>query len=409
MKHILTIALIATSLTAAGQTSTTLKAQIDADITNKTGPRSITAANVGENMKDVVDFVDASVAALSTTVSSDYVSLSGSYSNPSWITSLDGSKITGLATVASSGLFSDLLSKPTTVSGYGITDAIKNGGNTLGAAMTQGTLDANSWSVFTNGSSNTRYNITSAGAHTLTGTTFAVNPSAGAVTITRTAAGELIRVKNTSVAGGGWSTIIGFENGVGSLASIGMVDNTGAFMIRQGVTGSGAIWARWEDTGVKFDGFVGGGGGHNFMSMVAGAVNSSGTTNGLRIGLTASFSQTGYNLVALELTDNNTYTAGDRNFVKYTYGGVTSFAIHKSGKITQASGANLPTGSATLVAGTVTVNNTLVTASSKIFFSVTTAGGTQGHFSYTKTAGTSFTVTSSSATETSTFDYWIIN
>lgn len=43
-----------------------------------------------------------------------YVSLSGSYANPSWITSLAWSKISG---------------KPTTLSGYGITDGVSTGGS----------------------------------------------------------------------------------------------------------------------------------------------------------------------------------------------------------------------------------------------------------------------------------------
>ena len=70
-------------------------------------------------------------------------------------------------------------------------------------------------------------------------------------------------------------------------------------------------------------------------------------------------------------------------------------------------GSNCKQGTATLVAGTVTVSNTSVTASSRIFISRSTAGGTLGHLSYTKSAGASFTVTSTSATETSSFDYEI--
>lgn len=56
--------------------------------------------------------------------------LSGSYANPSWIASLDGSKITGnisgnanTATTASAVAWSGVTGKPTTLSGYGITDA----------------------------------------------------------------------------------------------------------------------------------------------------------------------------------------------------------------------------------------------------------------------------------------------
>jgi len=62
---------------------------------------------------------------------------------------------------------------------------------------------------------------------------------------------------------------------------------------------------------------------------------------------------------------------------------------------------------ATLVGGTVTVNTTKVTANSRIHLTVETAGGTQGFLSYTKSAGTSFTINSTSGTETSTVN-WVI-
>lgn len=71
-------------------------------------------------------------------------------------------------------------------------------------------------------------------------------------------------------------------------------------------------------------------------------------------------------------------------------------------------GTNAKIGQATLVAGTVVVANTSVTANSRIFFSVSTAGGIQGALSYTKNAGTDFTINSTSAAETSTVDWYII-
>lgn len=59
-------------------------------------------------------------------------------------------------------------------------------------------------------------------------------------------------------------------------------------------------------------------------------------------------------------------------------------------------------GVATMVAGTIEVANTSVTANSRIFLTVQAAGGTQGHLSITRTAGTSFTITSTSNLDTST-------
>lgn len=79
-------------------------------------------------------------------------------------------------------------------------------------------------------------------------------------------------------------------------------------------------------------------------------------------------------------------------------------------KIKIATGSNASVGTATLVAGTVTVNTTAVTASSRIFVTVSTPGGTQGFLSIgTITANTSFVVNSTNAADTSTFSYWIIN
>jgi len=81
-------------------------------------------------------------------------------------------------------------------------------------------------------------------------------------------------------------------------------------------------------------------------------------------------------------------------------------------KVKIATGTNSSIGTATLAAGTVTVNTTAVTASSKIFVSVRTPGGTQGFLSTPSsgvTAGTSFVINSTSSSETSTVDWWIIN
>lgn len=70
-------------------------------------------------------------------------------------------------------------------------------------------------------------------------------------------------------------------------------------------------------------------------------------------------------------------------------------------------GANARMGPATLVTGTVTVANTSVTATSRIHLTRATTGGTLGHLSYTIAAGVSFTINSSSATETSSVN-WVI-
>jgi hypothetical protein len=71
-------------------------------------------------------------------------------------------------------------------------------------------------------------------------------------------------------------------------------------------------------------------------------------------------------------------------------------------------GANAKMGTAVLVAGTVTVNTTAVTANSRIFLTAQTTGAAPGALRVSAvTAGTSFTITSTSATDTSTVA-WVI-
>jgi hypothetical protein len=74
-------------------------------------------------------------------------------------------------------------------------------------------------------------------------------------------------------------------------------------------------------------------------------------------------------------------------------------------------GSNAKIGSGTLVGGTVTISNTSVTTNSKIFVQDTTSGSLANVGSLVvsaKSAGTSFTVTSSNILDTSTFDYFIV-
>ena len=73
-------------------------------------------------------------------------------------------------------------------------------------------------------------------------------------------------------------------------------------------------------------------------------------------------------------------------------------------------GTNAHMGQATLVAGTVTVATNKVTANSRIFLTRQSTGGTAGDVAVTtKTAGTSFVITSLSNLDTSTVAWLIIN
>lgn len=72
-------------------------------------------------------------------------------------------------------------------------------------------------------------------------------------------------------------------------------------------------------------------------------------------------------------------------------------------------GSNATMGAGTLVGGTVTISTTKVTANSRIFLSVQSQGGTAGFVEVTaRVAATSFTITSSSALDTSIVAWVII-
>ncbi|MEU1037688.1 hypothetical protein [Streptomyces sp. NPDC005907] len=85
-------------------------------------------------------------------------------------------------------------------------------------------------------------------------------------------------------------------------------------------------------------------------------------------------------------------------------------AIRTAGKGLQVKeGTNAKSGTVTLVAGTATVSNTSVTATSRIQLTSQADGGTPGWLRVSaRTAGTSFTITSSSASDTSTVAYFIV-
>ena len=76
--------------------------------------------------------------------------------------------------------------------------------------------------------------------------------------------------------------------------------------------------------------------------------------------------------------------------------------------LSMPSGSNARAGNATLVAGTVTVSNTSVTADTRITLTRKTSGGTIGNLTYTLSAGTGFTINSDSITDTSIITYLLI-
>jgi hypothetical protein len=74
------------------------------------------------------------------------------------------------------------------------------------------------------------------------------------------------------------------------------------------------------------------------------------------------------------------------------------------------SGTNMSIGSGALVAGALTVANTSVAAASLIFLQDSAGGSGKGILSITaKTPGVGFSVASTNASDTTTFDYLIVN
>jgi hypothetical protein len=79
-------------------------------------------------------------------------------------------------------------------------------------------------------------------------------------------------------------------------------------------------------------------------------------------------------------------------------------------KIKITTGSNASVGTGTLSGGTVTVSTTAVSASSLIFIQYTGSLTNSGQLTISaKSAGTSFTVTSTNASDANTFNWWIIN
>lgn len=118
-------------------------------------------------------------------------------------------------------------------------------------------------------------------------------------------------------------------------------------------------------------------------------------------GVTSSFpaitrSGAAFSFTLADGTGNAAFTSGSHTFAVAALLSITS-------------GTNQRAGNAVLVAGTITVSNTTVTANTIVMLTRKTSGGTLGTaITYTVSAGASFTITSDSALDTSTFSYLLI-
>jgi lipopolysaccharide export system protein LptA len=108
---------------------------------------------------------------------------------------------------------------------------------------------------------------------------------------------------------------------------------------------------------------------------------------------------------SLTLTSGGlTLTSGDATL---TSGNVLINGTGKGLRVKAGANCRLIQG-VTLVAGTVATANTTITANTVILYSMKTPGGTTGNITVTRSNGTSFTLTSSSNTDTSVFDVYLI-
>jgi hypothetical protein len=100
--------------------------------------------------------------------------------------------------------------------------------------------------------------------------------------------------------------------------------------------------------------------------------------------------------------------AGQSNGNFTAFGG--DLSVGSAGKGLQIKeGSNARMGRSTLVAGTVVVSNTSVTANTEIFLTCQTPGGTPGFLRISaRTAATSFTILSSSGTDTSVVSWLLV-
>jgi hypothetical protein len=112
-------------------------------------------------------------------------------------------------------------------------------------------------------------------------------------------------------------------------------------------------------------------------------------------------------------TDDFLIAAGgaqsNAEFTAYTGAAKALIAGTAGGGLAVAEGTNARMGRATLVAGTVVVANTSVTATTEIFLTCQTPGGTPGFLRVSaRTAATSFTILSSSGSDTSVVGYLLV-
>ncbi len=208
------------------------------------------------------------------------------------------------------------------------------------------------------------------------------------------------------------------HNGLGTLA----VDNANAAIYGLvSLVGGVAVWTPMGGGSLVVSTLTGDSGGA--ISPSSGNINLLGTANQIKTtgsGSTITWSLPNAVTAPGSLTTTTTLAAGTSlsagTTITATLGNITAtngnLALSTAGnKIVIATGSNASVGTSAAMSGTpgaVTVATTACSATAKVFYSRATAGGSLGNVSITAQDGTGFTLTST-ANETSTFNWWIIN
>lgn len=230
---------------------------------------------------------------------------------------------------------------------------------------------------------------TTGAVNTLTGTTGgAISPLAGNINILGSAA------QGTSVSGALNSLVVTVADWTTSQKGVGILSSDA-----QAVTGTGttqAVTPAALTARLAAPGAIGG------TTPAAGTFTAVTATTG---DIVATLGDIEANNGDVSANGDVTAVTGD---LVATNGNLV--LVTAGNKVEIATGANASTGtSAAMVAGAVTVATTACSATAEVFYSRATLGGAAGHVSITAQDGTGFTLTSGSATETSTWNWWIIN
>jgi hypothetical protein len=224
------------------------------------------------------------------------------------------------------------------------------------------------------------------------GSVTSVTGTALEITASPTSGAVVLSLPSAITAPGSLATTTTLTAGTGLTVSAGGASITGTTVINNSGTSTTSIGAGTSSGPINI--------GTAAVAKTITIGNATGTTSVDIYAGSGNVNLNGNVFATASIDAATTLTATNGNLVLGTAGN----------KLEIAAGSNASVGvTAAMTAGVIVVSTTAVTASSLIFYSVVTPGGTVGTYTITKSAGVSFTITSTSGTETSTFNYLIIN